>query len=111
MSPVSVLDVPGRTERETRSAGEGRLALMPAIEANPALAFGDRIVRELQRRFAMAAFVAVGVLQLRAGQLQVIERRLHARLIGAGAAGDESRGDGSEDEKGNDETMKFHGSP
>ena len=40
----------------------------------------------------MTAFVAVGVLQFRAGQAQMFERRLHARLIGAGASGYESRG-------------------
>jgi hypothetical protein len=78
--------------------------MMP-VEANAAFAFGDGFVRELQRGFAMAAFVAVGMFQLRAGQFQMIERRLHARLIGAGASGYESRGDGGDYEKSDDETM------
>jgi hypothetical protein len=78
------------------------------VEADTALAFGDRIVRELQRGLAMAPFVAIGVFQLRASEFQMSDRRLHARLVSGGASGDESRGDGSDDEQGDDETMKFH---
>jgi hypothetical protein len=80
------------------------------VEADAALAFGDRVIRKFQRGFTMSTFVPVGVLQLRASQAQMFERRLHARLIGAGASGNESRGNGSDDEQGDDETMKFHGS-
>jgi len=80
---------------------------MPVV-AHSALAFGDRVIRVLECGLAMAAFVAIGMLQFGAGKAQMFERGLHARLIGAGAAGYESRGDGGDDEKGDDETMKFH---
>jgi hypothetical protein len=79
-----------------------------SVETDAALAFSDRVIRELQRGLAMAAFVAVGVFQFRAGQFQMSDRRLHARLVSGGASGDESRGDGSDDEQGDDETTKFH---
>jgi hypothetical protein len=82
---------------------------MVAIEADAALALGDRVVRELDRGLAMAAFIAVGVFEFRAGETQMIERRLHAGLIGAGPAGDESRGDGGEEQKSDGKTTKFHG--
>jgi hypothetical protein len=79
------------------------------VEADTALAFGDRIIRELERGFAMSAFVAIGVFQLRSGEFQMSDCRLHARLVSGGASGDESRGNGGDDEQGDDETMKFHG--
>jgi hypothetical protein len=79
-----------------------------AVEPDAALAFGDRIIRELQRCLAMSAFVAIGVFQFRAGQFQMSDCRLHARLVGADSSGDKSRGNGGDDEQGDDETMKFH---
>jgi hypothetical protein len=86
-----------------------RVSVAP-VEIHSALDLGDGFIRELQRGFTMSAFVAVGVFEFRAGQFQMTERRLHARLVGAGASGDESRGNGGDDEQGDDETLNFHGS-
>jgi len=81
---------------------------MVTVVLNSALDLGDRVIRVLERGLAMAAFVAIGVLELGAREAQMFESGLHARLIGAGAAGYESRGDGGDDEQSDDETMKFH---
>jgi hypothetical protein len=101
-------------ERLPRSSVHGRRfyclrRLAVPVVVHSALDLGDRVICELQRGFTMSAFVAVGVFQFRTGQFQMTERRLHARLIGAGTSGDESRSDGGDDEQGDDETMKFHG--
>jgi hypothetical protein len=79
------------------------------IEADTALDFGDGVSGKPERILPMAALVAIGLFQLPFRKTQMIERRLHARLIGAGAAGYETRGDCGHDEKSDDETMQFHG--
>jgi hypothetical protein len=84
--------------------------LVAPVEADGAFAFRDRVIRVLERGLTVAAFVAISAFQFRAGTFQMSDRRLHARLVGGGASGYESRGNGSDDEQGDDETMKFHGS-
>src|SRR5438105_11610537 len=83
--------------------------LVVAVVADAALDLGDRVPGQPQRVLAMTAFVALRFFQLRASEPQMFERRLHARLVGAGPSGYKSRGDGGDDEQGDDETMQFHG--
>src|SRR5437660_12569257 len=87
-----------------------RPGLVVTVVADSALDLGDGVACQLQRSRTVAAFVALGLLQFGACQAQMFERRLHVRLVGAGASSDESRGNGGDDEQGDDETMKLHGS-
>src|SRR5258706_14830836 len=84
------------------------LRLVMPVEANAALDFGDRVAGQPDRPIAMAAFIVIGLFQFHFGHPQMFERRLHTRLVGAGASGYESRGDCGDDEKGYDETMQLH---
>ena len=66
---------------------------------------GDGIVHELDRSLAMAAFVSRRFLQRSAGLPQMLERRLHVRLIGGGPSCDEAGGDDEgEKQSGHDST-------
>jgi hypothetical protein len=63
-------------ERLPRSSARQAFSLFArgsvvTVVGHSALDFGDRFVRELQRGLAMSAFVAVGVLQLRASEALV----------------------------------------
>ncbi len=55
------------------------------VEVDAALNFADGVVGQPDGPVAMATLVVVGFFQFHLGQTQMFDRRLHVRLIGAGA--------------------------
>lgn len=65
----------------TQRCGGGRMIVTPVV-CDAGVDFRNRRVDVPDGLYAMATFIAEGLLQLRAGLIQVGARRLHARLVG-----------------------------
>src|ERR1043165_1332702 len=85
--------------------------LMTAVVVDPALHLGDRIVRERDGLPAVAALVFRGSFEFRLRGAEALERGVHPRLIGRGAAGDESGGEQSDESQGRENSTSGHSKP
>jgi hypothetical protein len=81
---------------------------MTAVVADPFLDLPDRVVDETDRSPAVPAFVVGGGFEVRLRGAEVLERRVHPRLIGRGAAGNEPGGKQSNESQGRENSTNGH---